>query len=58
VGTLKSVMPLMIILVIAAMEYNVKSFLLLSNTIEDGAAPWDCCGISQPDTLPINVADI
>jgi len=48
----------MIILVIAAMEYNVNSFLLLSNLIEDDAGPRDCCGRSQPDTLAINMADI
>jgi hypothetical protein len=47
VDMLNSVIPLMIILVIAVMEYDVKSFLLLSNMIEDDAGPWDCCGISQ-----------
>jgi hypothetical protein len=47
----------MIMMVIAAMDNEVKSFLLLSNMIVD-AGPGDCCGRGQPNTLPINVADI
>jgi hypothetical protein len=51
-------MSLMIILVIAAMEYYVKSLLLLSNMIEQGAGPGECCGRSQPNTFLVNLADI
>jgi len=43
-------MLLMTTLVIVVTESNVKSFVMLSNIIEDGAGPLDCCGRSR-DTL-------
>ena len=48
-GPLSPAMP-WTVLVIVVTGSNVKSIMMLSNTIEDGAGPLDCCGRSR-DTL-------
>jgi len=47
VGPLSPAMPLMTTLVTVVMGSNVKSFIIFSNIIEDGAGALDCCGRSR-----------